>query len=99
MIPGTLLLTLAFALTSGEDDLERPKVTIKAQGELLGDVWTSRGLKRPYHVYNSIPYAAPPTGKRRFMPPEPPLKWSGVRDVRQTPQVECAQMTFHEVSS
>lgn len=91
-----IFLTLALTLASGED-LERPLVKIDGQGELLGDVWLSRGLKKPYHAYTTVPYAAPPTGKRRFKPPTPPLKWEGVRDVRDTPQVECAQMTFHEV--
>src|SRR5215204_134416 len=33
------------------------------------------------HVYRGIPYAAPPTGARRFMPPAPAVSWSGIRDM------------------
>lgn len=44
----------------------------------LGDVM---GLAHNLHeAYHSLPYAAPPTGARRFAPPEPAKPWNGLRD-------------------
>ncbi len=34
-------------------------------------------------LFGGIPYAAPPTGPRRFRPPEPHAGWSGVLDARR----------------
>ncbi|HEY0301708.1 MAG TPA: carboxylesterase family protein [Rhizomicrobium sp.] len=31
-------------------------------------------------IYKAIPYAAPPVGALRWMPPAPPAKWEGARD-------------------
>lgn len=48
-------------------------------------VQTASGIVRGYVdggilQFHGIPYAAPPTGQRRFRMPEPPVPWSGVLD-------------------
>lgn len=41
---------------------------------------TLEGILRDTHVeFRGIPYAAPPTGEHRFLPPRPHPGWSGVR--------------------
>ncbi|XP_024051691.1 neuroligin-4, X-linked [Terrapene carolina triunguis] len=44
----------------------------------------------PVEQYLGIPYASPPTGERRFQPPEPPSSWTGVRNATQFAAV-CPQ--------
>src|SRR5258708_18940047 len=47
------------------------------QGKLEGD--DQGGL----FVFKGIPFAAPPVGVRRWLPPEKPASWTGVRDARR----------------
>ncbi|XP_062384277.1 neuroligin 4 X-linked a [Sardina pilchardus] len=44
----------------------------------------------PVEQYLGIPYALPPTGERRFQPPEPPSSWSSIRNATQFAPV-CPQ--------
>ncbi|RZC41743.1 COesterase and/or Abhydrolase 3 domain containing protein, partial [Asbolus verrucosus] len=39
---------------------------------------TSQGNK--FYAFEKVPYAAPPIGKLRFMPPSPAESWDGIRD-------------------
>ena len=55
----------------------RPVVETR-QGRLIGDE------KRGILLFRGVPYALPPTGKRRFRPPEPPQPWAGERDASDT---------------
>ncbi|XP_051513516.1 neuroligin-3-like isoform X2 [Myxocyprinus asiaticus] len=34
----------------------------------------------PVDQYLGVPYAAPPVGEKRFLPPEPPSSWSGIKN-------------------
>lgn len=55
------------------------EITLK-QGRLKGVVRSLKnGKLPPVEVFMGIPYAAPPVGSLRFMPPGSPPNWRGVR--------------------
>ena len=42
-----------------------------------------RGVAVPCgFAFRGLPYAAPPTGRLRWRPPQPPAQWKGIRDAR-----------------
>ncbi|XP_051532067.1 neuroligin-1-like isoform X1 [Myxocyprinus asiaticus] len=45
----------------------------------------------PVIQFLGVPYAAPPTGERRFQPPEPPIPWSDIHNATQFGPV-CPQI-------
>ncbi|XP_006890400.1 PREDICTED: neuroligin-1 isoform X2 [Elephantulus edwardii] len=83
------LLQTAHVLSQKLDDTD-PLVTTN-----FGKI---RGVKKelnneilgPVIQFLGVPYAAPPTGERRFQPPEPPSSWSDVRNATQFAPV-CPQ--------
>lgn len=50
-------------------------------GEVEGTTWSVPALSgtAPVHRFLALPYAAPPTGPRRWRPPQPVESWEGVR--------------------
>ncbi|MEU7729273.1 carboxylesterase family protein [Streptomyces sp. NPDC040724] len=63
-------------------------------------VSTDRGLVRgrahgAYSTFEGIPFAAPPTGARRWRLPEPAPRWEGVRDAG-APRARCVQLPVLE---
>lgn len=86
------LLGLALLLAPGLAPLsakDAPKADIPAVLKVTGqplavDSGKLRGLvvgpEDSVHLYRGIPYAAPPTGERRWRPPQPPTAWEGVRE-------------------
>ena len=46
-----------------------------------------------YEEYLGIPYAAPPVGELRWMKPEPPEAWEGVKNVTEFGS-RCVQIYY-----
>ena len=53
-----------------------PSTTLRVGEGLLAGVASADGRVR---AFKGVPYARPPVGARRWQPPQPPLRWDGVR--------------------
>ncbi|MEU1310522.1 carboxylesterase family protein [Streptomyces cinnamoneus] len=81
-----LLLAVAGCAPLGDEEADAADghvVTVKS-GRLRGTV------REGYRLFQGIPYAAPPTGERRWRAPERPSEWEGVRDATM-PGSQCPQ--------
>lgn len=92
LLPSLLLsgLSLISCLASSSAQQTVPVIST-AQGRIRGILTPlPSDLLGPVIQYLGVPYARPPTGDRRFQPPEPPLPWPGIRNVTQFAPV-CPQ--------
>jgi para-nitrobenzyl esterase len=55
---------------------ERNPVVVTESGKSAGS------FQNELYIFKGIPYAAPPVGELRWMPPQPVKKWGGVRDAK-----------------
>jgi len=72
---GLACLVLAAAPTGAAGAL--PAIAVQTQ---FGPV---RGSGSDVVAFKGIPYAAPPVGELRWRPPEPPARWTDIRDATQ----------------
>ncbi|MGA0607716.1 carboxylesterase/lipase family protein [Phenylobacterium sp. VNQ135] len=70
------LLGAVLALVLGAPALAAGPVVQAPAGAVRGEAAGGLG------VFKGIPYAAPPTGQRRWKPPAPLAPWTGVREAR-----------------
>ncbi|XP_028571480.2 neuroligin-3 isoform X9 [Podarcis muralis] len=74
------ILSFASAVVQMESQAYSPTVNTH-YGKLRGvRVPLPSEILGPVDQYLGVPYAAPPIGEKRFMPPEPPPSWSGIRN-------------------
>lgn len=92
-LPSLLLLSCLSLLRCPAPSSAQQAVPVisTAQGRIRGILTPlPSDLLGPVVQYLGVPYARPPTGDRRFQPPEPPLPWPGIRNVTQFAPV-CPQ--------
>ena len=85
-----LIFAAAVGLLASAPASANPSVTVD-NGTLVG--LTSDGV----HVFKGVPYATPPTGVRRWRPPEPHEDWHG-RRFAMSFAPECPQLPYPEGS-
>ncbi len=84
-IPGVLALFAACCMTTAAAArIAAPHVRVDS-GELQGAV------QDEVAYFKGIPFAAPPVGRLRWRPPQPPQKWRGLRQATQF-GADCMQV-------
>src|SRR5512134_928584 len=93
--PATFAIIGAFALACG-CTTDSVRVAHEPEPVVYMPDGAVRGLRDgDASIYRAIPYALPPTGNRRWRPPAPMPRWSGVR-LSQQPGAACVQPPMAE---
>ncbi|XP_054289944.1 juvenile hormone esterase-like [Macrosteles quadrilineatus] len=65
--------------------------TVRTTNGLLRGKYMTSENGRIFQAFLGVPFAAPPTGPLRFMPPQPQAKWDGIRDAIEEGKM-CVQL-------
>ncbi|WP_394834633.1 carboxylesterase family protein [Pendulispora rubella] len=85
------LLLAVVLLAACSDSTSAPDAHGNAEDTVNTEAGSVHGVMyEPYRVFHAIPYAAPPTGERRWRRPEPVEPWQGVREATE-PAPNCPQ--------
>ena len=89
------MLSLLLLLSSPLHTASAEDVVIETSlGPVSGSLRnTTKG--RPYHSFQGLPYAAPPVGSLRLLPPQPPRAWTSTLDLSGDSEVMCPQLSNH----
>jgi para-nitrobenzyl esterase len=74
----SVVATPAAAGSVGVGSDSRVNPVVPTQGGVVRGVAVAGG-----YAFRGLPYAAPPTGDRRWRPPQQPASWTGIRDATQ----------------
>ncbi len=72
---GLTILLAVLAIAAWNAATDAAIVTVKTESGLLSGAPPTAGVT----AYLGIPYAAPPVGELRWKPPQPALRWDGIR--------------------
>lgn len=85
-------VVVSVGLTTGEGVLMRESHVVNTRSGAVRGILVNPNnrILKPVVLFLGVPYAAPPVGPLRFMPPKSALKWSGIRQAVTLPPV-CPQ--------
>lgn len=86
-LSASVFLSVILSVACPAQETEEPRVTVTA-GSLRGEA--IRLGERTVYSFKGIPFAAPPVGRLRWRPPQPPERWQGIRDCLEFPPA-CPQ--------
>ena len=82
------IFCLIFSVISSSDDV----VVETNLGPVAGSLRTTASGQL-YHSFQGLPYAAPPVGSLRLLPPQTHSPWSDVLDLSEDSEVMCPQLS------
>jgi para-nitrobenzyl esterase len=75
-----LAIALATAILAGPVDAARNPIVTIDSGSLEGE---AKAGAAPVRIFRGIPFAAPPTGDKRWKEPQPLKRWAGIRQATE----------------